>query len=356
VPLIPCCPQRRIRRPRPVTRLATFSEMNAPAKINRSTPAVARLKRLVESEPRAWSRAELMEAASDHTVTAAVRAGVAVRAAPGLFVAAEHLTHPRALLDVASKWAAPAGAVGGTAALWVQGLIASPPTRITVIAPHGFKRAPLPFTSVRRFAIDMAHRSVGGVTTVPPIDAVIQAWSEFNPARRIGATLDAMRAGRLDAQLVRRRLDQYPRVRGRPALVTLLAEFGGGATSFLEYRARTRVFSGPQFRDFQWQAPCSVRGTRYVLDMLHRSSRLAIELDGRAFHGDNESRLRDIQRDAELATVGIVTLRLTYDDIMGRPEWCRRTVLLALQARTGRSASINDPKRGESPRRQRRGA
>jgi very-short-patch-repair endonuclease len=326
--------------------------MTSPATINRSKPAVMRLKRLLESAPRAWSRAELMEASSDHTVNAAVRAGVAVRAAPGLFVAAEHLTHPRARLDVASKWAAPAGAVGGAAALWVHGLIASPPNRVTIIAPHAFKRAPLPFTAVRRFTIDIAHRSVGGIITVPPLDAVIQAWVEFDPAQRIGATLDAMRAGRLDAQRVHQRLDEYPRVRERSALSMLLAEFAGGAKSFLEYRARTQVFNGPQFREFVWQAPLNVRGTRYVLDMLHRSARLAIELDGRAFHGDNESRLRDIQRDAELATVGIATLRLTYADIMGRPEWCRRTVLLALRARAGRSASIEGPEQGESPRTQ----
>jgi len=330
--------------------------MTTPAKIYRSRPAVTRLKRLLESAPRAWSRAELIEAASDHTVNAAVRAGVAVHAAPGLFVAAERLTDPRARLDVASKWAAPAGAVGGVAALWVHGLLATPPTNVTIIAPHGFKRTPLPFTAVRRFTIDMAHRSVGGITTVPPIDAVVQAWVEFDPARRIGATLDAMRAGRLDAQLVRQRLDEYPQVRGRSALSMLLAEFGGGATSFLEHRARTQVFNGPQFRDFVWQAPLRIRGSRYVLDMLHRSALLAIELDGRAFHGDNEARLRDIQRDAELATVGIATVRLTYGDVMGRPEWCRRTVLLALQARAGRSTSIEGPEQGGSPRRRGRSA
>lgn len=330
--------------------------MTTPTKINRSKPAVTRLKRLLESAPRAWSRAELIEVSSDHTVTSAVRAGVAVHAAPGLFVAAEHLTHPRARLDVASKWAAPASAVGGAAALWVHGLIAAPPNRVTIIAPHAFKRAPLPFTAVRRFTIDIAHRSVGGITTVPPLDAIIQAWVKFDPAQRIGTTLDAMRAGRLDAQLVRQRLDEYPRVRERSALSMLLAEFGGGATSFLEYRARTQVFSGLQFREFVWQAPLNVRGTRYVLDMPHRSARLAIELDGRAFHGDNEARLRDIQRDAELATVGIATLRLTYRDIMGRPEWCRRTALLALQARAGRSTSIEGPEQGDSPRTQGRSA
>ncbi len=253
------------------------------------------------------------------------------------------------MVDVASKWAAPLAAVGGAAALWVHGLTQTPPARVMIIAPHIFKRARLPFTVVSRFTIEIAHQQCGGVTTVPPCDAVIQAWAELEPALRVGATLDAMRAGRLDAARVGQRLAEYPRVRGRSGLATVLAEFGDGATSFLEYRARTQVFRGLEFRDFEWQAPVTVRGHRYVLDMFYRAALLAIELDGRAFHGDNDARLRDIERDAHLATVGIATLRLTYNDVTRRPEWCRRTVSLAVRARTGRSLAIRDQELGESP-------
>lgn len=305
------------------------------AQNQRRKHGVARLARLLASEPRSWTRGELVAATSEHTITAAVRAGAAIHAAPGLYIAAEHLTHPRALVDVASKWAAPMGAVGGAAALWVHGLVVAAPARVTIIAPHVFKREPLPIAIVRRFTIDIPRHEVRGVTTVSPADAVVQAWVELEPARRVGVIIDAMRAGCLDAELVSRRLAAYPRVRGRSALLRVLAEFGSGATSFLEYRARTQVFGGGEFGGFQWQAPIVARGHRYVLDMFHPAARLGVELDGRAFHGDNSARLRDIERDAHLATVGVSTLRLTYDDIMRRPEWCRRTVLLALRARAG---------------------
>lgn len=320
------------------------------APIDRSRPAVARLGLLLSSAPRAWTREELVAATSGHTLTFALRSGIAVYAAPGLYIAPQHLTDPLALVDVASKCAAPLAAVGGAAALWVHGLMQTPPARVTIIAPHVFKRTRLPFTLVRRLTIEIEHRRVGAVTTVSPSDAVIQAWAEIEPARRVGATLDAMRAGRLDAALVGRRLAEYPRVRGRSGLARVLAEFRDGATSFLEYRARTQVFCGAEFRDFEWQSSVAVRGHRYVLDMFHRAARLAIELDGRAFHGDNDARLRDIERDAHLATAGIATLRLTYNDVTRRPEWCRRTISLAVQARTGRSVSISDRERGESPR------
>ncbi|NTV39639.1 MAG: DUF559 domain-containing protein [Demequinaceae bacterium] len=91
------------------------------------------------------------------------------------------------------------------------------------------------------------------------------------------------------------------------------------------------------------------QGRKYVVDMFHRATRLAVELDGRTYHGDNAARLRDLERDAHLATVGVSTLRLTYDDIMRRPDWCRRTVSLALGARAGRSTSIRERDHGQSP-------
>lgn len=337
----------RNRTPSPL--FVTLMQMVTVAPTERTRPAVARLGRLLSSAPRAWTREEIIAATSDHTLTAALKSGIAVLAAPGLYVSSQHLTHPGALVDVASKWAAPLAAVGGAAALWVHGLTQTPPARVMVIAPHHFKRAPLPFTVVARFTIEIAHQQCGEVTTVPPSDAVIQAWIELEPARRVGTTLDAMRAGRLGAALVGQRLAEYPRVRGRSGLARVLAEFGDGATSFLEYRARTQVFRGPDFRDFEWQASVKVRGRRYVLDMFHRAALLAIELDGRAYHGDNDARLRDIERDAHLATVGIATLRLTYNDVTRRPGWCRSTILLAVRARTGRSLAIIDPERGESP-------
>lgn len=323
--------------------------MAIPPHPKRTKPAVARLGRILASSPRAWTREQLIDATSDHTITAALAAGVAFRAAPGLYIAAEYLADPKTLIDVASKWAAPVGAVGGVAALWVHGLLETPPTHVMIVAPHAFKRARLPFTKVRRFSIEIPHRQLRAVTTVPPIDAIVQAWPELEPTRRIGVTLDALRTGRLDASLVRQRLAEYPRVRGRSGLLRVLAEFGDGATSFLEYRARTRVFGDVEFSEFAWQAHVDVRGRRYVLDMFHRAGRLAVELDGRTFHGDNMARLRDIERDAHLATVDIATLRLTYDDIMRRPEWCRRTVAMALHARTGRLTTIENRERGESP-------
>lgn len=323
--------------------------MTHPPQTRRNKHAVARLARLLASEPRAWSRGELVDATSEHTITAALRADVAVHAAPGLYVATEHRTHPKALVDVASKWAAPEGAVGGAAALWVHGLLPDAPARITIIAPHVFKRAPLPFAALRRFTITIPHQGVGAVTTVPPADAVIQAWAELEPARRVGVILNAMRMGRLDAEFVGQRLAAYPRVRGRSALQSLLAEFGAGATSFLEHRARTQVFAGPEFGDIVWQAPVVAQGRKYVVDMFEPAARLAVELDGRTYHGDNVARLRDLERDAHLATVGVSTLRLTYDDIMRRPEWCRRVVLLALRARAGRSTSIEEQDRRNSP-------
>jgi len=48
--------------------------------------------------------------------------------------------------------------------------------------------------------------------------------------------------------------------------------------------------------------------------------RLAVELDGAAWHGSREQRERDIRRDALLATVGWRTLRLGFTRLTSAPD------------------------------------
>jgi very-short-patch-repair endonuclease len=61
--------------------------------------------------------------------------------------------------------------------------------------------------------------------------------------------------------------------------------------------------------------------------------RLAVEMDGAAWHGSREQRERDIRRDALLATVGWQTLRFSFARLTGAPDDCRREIRAVHAAR-----------------------
>jgi len=207
---------------------------------------------------------------------------------------------------------------------------------VTIAAPHRFKRIPLPYVRLRRSTVPVKPVRINGVSTVPLVDAILHAWEEVPRDERVGLILDAIRRGKLSSADLRARLAEYPRVRERAALTRLLDQVGSGVTSYLEFRARTRVFNTSEFAALTWQAPVSIGERRYVLDAYDAQARLAIELDGRAFHSDDDTRRGDLERDARLASVGIQTVRFTYEDIICRPEWCRTMVRKTLRWRQTR--------------------
>jgi very-short-patch-repair endonuclease len=69
------------------------------------------------------------------------------------------------------------------------------------------------------------------------------------------------------------------------------------------------------------------------LDAAWPDVKLAVELDGAAFHGSPEARERDLRRDAALAALGWVVLRFSYRRLMREPEACRAEILAAYRQR-----------------------
>jgi very-short-patch-repair endonuclease len=64
----------------------------------------------------------------------------------------------------------------------------------------------------------------------------------------------------------------------------------------------------------------NVRTHGYELDFLWREERLAVEMDGFAFHGDRAAFEADRRRDADLAARGIQVMRVTWRQIAEEPE------------------------------------
>jgi very-short-patch-repair endonuclease len=106
-----------------------------------------------------------------------------------------------------------------------------------------------------------------------------------------------------------------------------------GAESFLEVHAMQEVFVGKQFAGLLRQHLVNTGQRRYRLDLFDPRSMTAIEADGAEYHSTDRHWQHDIRRDADLAALGILTLRFSYWDLTERPEWCRSR---ALQVMVGR--------------------
>ena len=61
--------------------------------------------------------------------------------------------------------------------------------------------------------------------------------------------------------------------------------------------------------------------------------KVAVELDGAAFHGSAAARERDTRRDVALAALGWVVLRFSYQRLTTDPEGCRREIAAVCAAR-----------------------
>jgi very-short-patch-repair endonuclease len=144
----------------------------------------------------------------------------------------------------------------------------------------------------------------------------------------------AMRSRLVSAREVLAAAETIPRVTDRRGLERRLALAARGAESFLEEHAMTRVLATKAFRGLVYQHTVRVGRARFRLDALDLSTLTAFECDGSAMHDTALAVARDKRRDALLASVGILTVRFTYSDIMNRPEWCRRVAARVMQSRS----------------------
>ena len=74
-------------------------------------------------------------------------------------------------------------------------------------------------------------------------------------------------------------------------------------------------------------------GHRVELDIAFPDHRVAVELDGWAYHRSRESFASDRTRDVELSALGWLVLRFTHADVERRPAWVLQQLRATLAAR-----------------------
>ncbi|WNM23816.1 hypothetical protein RN607_10660 [Demequina capsici] len=286
---------------------------------------------------RSFTRGELARLLSARRVRTLIDRSMLCAVLPGRYASTVHAES--VLVRSHAACAATRGILTGTAALFALGALDRPPATLRVAAAPGTRMPAAPWLSM--FRTDTV--AVAGMWMCTPFAggtrAALDAWTDPANADAEGDLLAALASGTTTPAALAAMLDATARVRDRRGLAALLADFRVGAHSPLERIALREVFTGPEFAGLVRQHAVRTASRRYRLDVYDPFTRTAIELDGARYHSAEDRRQRDIRRDADLAGVGILTVRLSFRDVVADPERCRRIVRAVLQSRGSMSWS-----------------
>ncbi|NEK60248.1 DUF559 domain-containing protein [Geodermatophilus sabuli] len=151
--------------------------------------------------------------------------------------------------------------------------------------------------------------------------------------RARGAVIDTLRDRRVTVAQVSAEETRRPALPGRRQLRRLVRLVEQGCQSELEIWGVQEVLRGPGLPRFSHQHRVVLPSGTVYLDAAVPELRVAVELDGAAFHGSAAARERDTRRDVALAALGWVVLRFSYRRLTREPDACRREILQVCRAR-----------------------
>ena len=292
----------------------------------------------MRAQPRAFSTPEILSHASWAGLDGALKRGEIVRILPGLYGADVHAESWSVRASAAAQWMH-GGVLTGPSALRLYGLEAVSDDAVQLVTTRPEHRAVPPWLRVRRSDLAVPWMEVKGMRAHLPSFALAVGHGLVAPSARAELVYAAVRERVVRPEEVLAAMRELPRVVGREALAKRLTLAADGVESFLEERAWANVLRGSLSARLQRQHTVRVRGERFRLDAYDAATRTAVEFDGARWHR-GEAGVRDVRRDALLATVGITTVRFAYRDVMERAAWCRG-VLREVLARRGEEVSYH---------------
>ncbi|WP_061960558.1 hypothetical protein [Demequina flava] len=303
-------------------------------------PAPRDLPDVMATTWRAFTWKELAAIASDFAVRHAVTTGDLVRVTPGHYAHAAAAQSFWTRADAAVQWIGTRGTLGGEAALFIAGVVPEPPRDVAVVVPRHTRIAQAPpwlRVTYAKYAPRVSF--VEGWEVVEPSMALAQCFGRLDHETRAGVFFDALADGAVTVEGMRRAFAVMPRIKDRPILKQLVEDAEAGAESVLERDAKNDVFDLVEFSGFVPQFDIVAGGRRYRLDLFHPELRIAVELDGAAYHAGQGHWQRNLNRDAALLAQGVVTVRFSYWDITERAAWCRQ-MLRSVMAQRSRGGAL----------------
>jgi very-short-patch-repair endonuclease len=156
-------------------------------------------------------------------------------------------------------------------------------------------------------------------------------WLPVPAARNL---LDrAFQQGWLAPRDLDRRLDDQPGRWGNRQLARLARECRPGIEAESERRLQ-RLLEQAGIRGWVANHPVKVGGRRFRPDIAFPEVRLAVEVDGWAYHRTKQQRDADVERDNLLMLAGWRVLRFTWEDVRDRPDYVLAMIRSVLVGRT----------------------
>jgi very-short-patch-repair endonuclease len=230
----------------------------------------------------------------------------------------------------ARLWAAvlsTGGVLGFATAAHLWGVVAEEPVQVHVVVPHSRRVYPPPWVRVHRVFVPAA-----AITVCEGLPATTRSWTVLDHLPTLRAVERARLADRavqrgwLTRRAVEDRLAGYPGRAGNRALRGLLQQLGDGAAAQSE-RELHRILRRAGLRGWQANFPVWFGGELVgVLDVAFPDRKVAIEIDGWAFHSDVERFQRDRNKQNALVALGWTVLRFTWADLVHRPGYVRAAI------------------------------
>jgi very-short-patch-repair endonuclease len=259
------------------------------------------------------------------TINRRVQAGQWKRCAPGVYFADDRPFTDAARLRAVVWSYGPMAVVSGLSAAWWHNLVAALPEIVDVTVPRNSHGRARPGSRVRR-------RELADVDVIESrrlrTTALALTVLEAAVTRGGAAVMDSALQRRITLGELQR---AHVRNRGRfgaRAAQRLLAAAADGARSEAERRLirllREAHISG-------WQANYPVGG--YFVDVAFPSPKVAIEIDGWAYHSDQSTFQNDRKRQNRIALLGWQVLRFTWLDLAEHPRRVLLQIRRAISAR-----------------------
>lgn len=285
--------------------------------------------------PDGWTTWEALTAQVDRkTVARWLTSGQLQRLQPGMYAL------PAVALDWRTRVEAAAHATGGVVshrsalALWD---LAPPGGPIHLTVEIGRSGRGTPGIALHRTReLSDTIRRVDGLPVSCVERAVVDTWGApagLSRAELRAAAITSVRRRLCQARQLFAEVERRPCLRGRGALLQLVGLLADGCQSELEIWGCLNVLRGPGMPAFTLQHRVEVAGQRFVVDAACEDVKLAVEMDGAAWHGSQNQRERDIRRDALLATIGSQTLRFGFRRLTSSAGACQRDIMAAYRAR-----------------------
>lgn len=303
-------------------------------RVDMSIPSqLPQLLMALDAERVVVTRAQMVERYGEKAYQHGLLDGIIVKVLPGLYAHRSRAEKLSTRLTACSRWLADDEAISGLAACRVHGLEPRSVPHITILLSSARRPRTPSWLRTHTFSRLPPVLNVSGYRVVAIEHALIHALSEHGVEFVKGLIIDAIRDDKCDVAVLLAALESTPRVSQRRKIVRFLSTLKRGIESYLEELADTTIFNVSELQGLERQVVFVVDGKKYRVDAYDRQSKTAIELDSRKHHGSEEARRRDIERDAALASIGIQTLRFTYEQVDKRPLWCRKMILATIAAR-----------------------